>query len=64
MRTVMTIADKDMDDWRAICRAYARKVGAKVVFVNNTSMGLEFPNGTMKHIYVDELADALGWTGA
>lgn len=57
MRSVYSMSDDQMDDWKQICRAFARKVGAKLLFVNNESMGLEFPDGTMKHLYVEDLMD-------
>ena len=28
---------------------------AELVFVNESSMGLEYPDGTLRHIYIDEL---------
>ena len=59
MREVMAVSQDQMSDWRQICRAFAKKLGAKLLFVNETSMGLEYPDGTMKHIYIDELADYL-----
>ena len=49
-----------MNEWREICSAYARKVNAKLLFVNEDSFGIEYPDGTLRHIYVDELVELLG----
>ena len=43
MREVYTVSDEQMKEWEAICRAFAKKQGAKLVFVNENSMGLEYP---------------------
>ena len=53
------VSKDQMAEWKQICQAYARKVGAKLLFVNESSMGLEYPNGNMKHIYIDELENLL-----
>ena len=55
MREIMTVAKSDMAEWEQICRVFAKKQGAKLLFVNESSMGLEYPDGTMKHVYIDEL---------
>ena len=60
MRTVLAMSEAQMDDWKQICRAFAKKYNAKLLFVNETSCGLEFKDGTMKHIYIDEMVDILG----
>lgn len=52
--------EDNMGDWKQICRAYCRKIGAELLFVNETSFGYEDKNGQMVHMYVDELMDALG----
>lgn len=59
LRTVLTVSDAQMDDWREICKAFAKKVGAKLVFINNSSCGLEFENGTFKHVYISEMKEYL-----
>ena len=56
---IYTIQDKYMSEWKTICKAFAKKVGAELVFVNDTGMGLMFPNGDMQHIYIDEMMDML-----
>ena len=56
---IYTIDDSQMADWKDICKAFARREHAELVFVNNTGMGIEYPNGTMRHIYVDELYQIL-----
>lgn len=59
MRTVLTLDDSQMGEWTQICRAYARKIGAELIFVNNTSMGIQTKEGELRHIYIDELYDIL-----
>ena len=59
MRTVYAVSENQMEEWKAICKAFARQQGAKLLFCNETSMGIELPDGTMKHIYIEELAEYL-----
>lgn len=59
MREVLTMSKNQMPEWRAICRAFAKRENAKLVFVNETSMGLEYPDGVLRHIYIDELQEIL-----
>ncbi|MGN1155991.1 MAG: hypothetical protein ACI4TK_07425 [Agathobacter sp.] len=55
------MSDKEyMSEWKAICKAYCKKVGAELLFVNEDSFGCEMPNGEMRHIHYEELADILG----
>ena len=56
----MYIAENNMSEWKSICKAFAKREHAELLFVNDTSMGLEYPNGEMRHIYIDELVDILG----
>lgn len=53
MRSEYAMDDSQMSEWNQICKAFAKKLGAKLVFVNETSCGLEFPDGSMKHVYID-----------
>ena len=57
MRTVLTVSEKDMDEWKAICEAFAKKVGAKLVFVNETGCGLELLDGTLWHPTVEDMTE-------
>ena len=59
MNTVYAVSENQMGEWKAICRAFAKREHAELVFVNETSMGLEYPDGTLRHIYIDELEDML-----
>ena len=59
MRSIMTVKPNQRQDWKEICEAFAQKEGATLLFVNDSSMGLEYPSGMMKHIYIDELATIL-----
>lgn len=55
----MYIAKENINDWNAICKAYAKKVGAELLYVNETSFGLEYPNGTMVKMRPEDLEEAL-----
>ena len=48
------LKDNQMDEWKEICRAYAKRENANLIFVNETSFGIE-KNGQFQHIYIDEL---------
>ena len=54
------VEKKDMDDWKEICKAWCKRNNAELLFVNDTSFGCEFPNGQMRHIFIEELASMLG----
>lgn len=60
MRSEYAMDDSQMSEWNQICKAFAKKLGAKLVFVNETSCGLEFPDGSMQHVYIDEMVNYLG----
>ena len=60
LRGVPTVSEAQMTDWKAICHAYAKKIGAEVVFVNNYSCGLELSNGQFAHIYIEDMVERLG----
>jgi len=57
MRTVLYAEPEQMDDWKAICKAYAEIVNAELLFVNETSCGVQYENGSFGHIYIDEMAE-------
>lgn len=59
MREVFTCSAKQMSEWRAICQAFAKRFGYKLLFVNESSCGVELQDGSFKHIYIDEMADML-----
>lgn len=44
---------------REICEAFAKKVGAKLVFVNETGCGLEYSDGTYWHPTVEDMQEYL-----
>lgn len=64
MYETLFVSDAHMEEWTEICKGYAKMVGAKLLFVNNTSFGLEYDDGRLQHIYVNELVDYLGGTDA
>ena len=59
LRNVLTVSDNQMNDWREICQAFAKRVGAELLFVNDTSCGVELKDGSFKHIYIDEMQEYL-----
>lgn len=48
-----------MNEWTSICKAYCKKVGAELLFVNIDNFGCQMPDGSLHHIYADELAEIL-----
>lgn len=54
-RTVHYVPGSQMNDWKAICKAFAEKIGATLLFVNGTGCGVEFKDGSFRHYYVDEM---------
>lgn len=58
-RSVLTMSDKQMPEWTEICKAFAEKQNAKLLFVNNTSCGLEYPDGSFSHVTIQGMADFL-----
>ena len=59
IRGILTMSDAQMPEWEEICKAFAKKVGAKLIFVNNTSCGLEYPDGTHTHVTIDGMKEYL-----
>ena len=59
MRKVYTMNESQMEEWKEICNAYAKKINAKLLFVNETSFGIQLHNGELQHIYIDELVNIL-----
>ena len=57
--TNYTMKDNQMHEWKQIAKAYAKKVSAELVFVNAESFGIEHKDGTLQHIYIDELIELL-----
>ena len=57
MMSILTLKESQMDDWRAICAKVAEKLKAELLFVNDTSCGLQLSDGQFSHIYVDEMAE-------
>lgn len=53
------MTEKQMEDWKAICEVFAKRLGYKLLFVNEESCGVELPDGQFKHIYAEEMAEFL-----
>lgn len=49
----------NMDEWKWICRVFCRKHNAKLLFVKEDSFGMEMEDGSLHHIYMDELVEIL-----
>ena len=58
MITRLTMTEEQMPEWKRICKTWARKHNAELIFVDNQSFGVEI-NGQLQHIYIDELAEML-----
>lgn len=52
---VYAVSKSQMSDWKSICRAFTKKFGAELLFVNETSCGVKFKDGSYRHIYIDEM---------
>ena len=48
-----------MSEWEEICKAFAKKVNAKLLFVNETSCGLEYNDGTFAHVLIEDMVEYL-----
>lgn len=59
MRGVPTCSPAQMKEWQAICTAFAKRYDYKLLFVNETSCGVELKDGSFKHIYIDEMGEYL-----
>ena len=59
MREVYAMNETQMGDWKQICATFAKKIDAELLFVNETSCGVQYKNGTFGHIYIDEMAETL-----
>ena len=53
------VTPSQMGEGEQICKAFAKKVGAELLFVNEESCGIQYPNGTMQHIYINEMVEIL-----
>ena len=53
------MTEKQMNDWREICKTFAKKFGYNLLFVNEESCGVELLDGSFKHIYAEEMAEIL-----
>ena len=49
----------DNAEWIYVCRAFCRKIGAKLLFVNDDNFGYETKDGQLVHMYADELEQYL-----
>lgn len=59
MREEYYVPEQKMSEWKRICEAFADKYGCKLLFVNETSCGVELKDGSFKHIYIDEMQEIL-----
>lgn len=51
--------DAYMREWTEVCAAYCKRVGAELLFVNESDFGCEMPGGELRHIYADQLEELL-----
>lgn len=59
MRKGLCVDNTQTGEWKQICAAYAKSKGAKLLFVNESSCGLEYPGGSFAHVYLDEMIEEL-----
>ena len=59
MRSVLTMQPSQMNEWNDICKAFADKENAKLIFVNETGCGLEYPDGTLCHLSIEDMQNYL-----
>ena len=53
------MTDRQRNEWKEMCTAFAKKFGYKLLFVNDESCGVEMQDGQFKHIYAEEMAEIL-----
>lgn len=53
------VDDKNMNDWKRIAKAYAKRIEGNLIYVNSTSFGIEHKNGALQNISVDDLEEIL-----
>ena len=56
---VLTVKPSQMKSWEEICEAFAKKVKAKLLFVNSSSCGIEYSDGSFAHVYIEEMEEFL-----
>lgn len=49
----------DDSEWKQVAKAYCKKIGAELLFVNDYDFGYETKDGELVHMYADELEAAL-----
>ena len=59
MREVYAMSKAQMPEWTEICERYAAMINAKLLFVNETSCGVQYKNGSFRHIYIDEMLKSI-----
>lgn len=53
--TITEADDSYMKEWRSICEAFCKKIGAELLFVNTDNFGYTDKDGNNVHMYADEL---------
>ena len=59
LRSVMAVSPKQMDEWKEICSAFAKKEGAELLFVNDYSCGLGYHDGRLWHPTIEDMKEYL-----
>lgn len=49
----------DNTEWINICKIFCKKIGAKLLFINDDNFGYETKDGQLVHMYADELRQYL-----
>lgn len=58
-RGVVMTNEKYMEEWTQICGSYCKKADVELLFVNIDNFGVQYRDGTVRHIYAEELAQIL-----
>ena len=55
----MYFSDKEKKQWAEVCKAYCRRHGYNLLFVNNYKFGFEDSRGNLFTMTVEDLIEAL-----
>ena len=60
MKKKLFVDEKDMGEWKKICKAYCKENKLELLFVDPYSFGAEAQDGTLMHITIEDLVDVFG----
>lgn len=59
VREIYAMSPSQMPDWKEICRAFADKIDAELLWVNETSCGVQYKDGSFGHILIEDMMEYL-----